>query len=431
MENKTPDEIENEIMENENNHDADSKTQNESGQQPPIKTTAEIEQEIREREQAKYAEESGDEKEIHQPEVTKLKKAPKDRFLKKLFFVAILVIVAAIAGLKIWQKYKTPDKGNQNNTIKTNESSVTRRNNIGQEIDPFRAEEPEQPPVDERGNDNPFASSPGGAATTQTAPTTFSRALAVTTGSTTASSNNKSRAEEKASGSPGNEKEPVQQQGKTAADKTDDVASVSAVKRIPYDPDLYIPENTPLSCALTRRFVSDVAGKLQCVITDDVYSASKKTRLVDKGSTVSLVYKTGMLNHGQARVFVMATKIRTQQPPYMDIPLIDTGAAGELGEAGVDGWIDTHFKDRFLGAAMLGMIPDIANAVTDNVADTNRNTDYTQNSREAFAELAKTAFENSVNIPPTIYKNQGEIITLVTGTDIDFSGVYKLKYKGI
>ncbi|HAL1365257.1 TPA: TrbI/VirB10 family protein, partial [Escherichia coli] len=391
-----------------------------------IKTVAEIEQEIREKEAAKLAEESHDVTEKHQPEVTKLKKSAKDNFLKKILFVAVAVIIVAIAGLKIYQKYKAPPKEETDKTIKTKEATMNKRNNLGQEVDPFRTEEPEQPTVEDRGNDNPFASS-GTGTTPQTAPVAFSRALAVTAEGGQAGSNTRTRKEEKAFGTVSSESSLAQTKDEAGNDSE---SEVTAVKRIPYNPDLYIPENTPISCALTRRFVSDVAGKLQCVLTDDVYSASKKIRLLDKGSTASLVYKTGMLNHGQARVFVMATKIRTQQPPFMDIPLVDTDAAGELGEAGVDGWIDTHFKDRFLGAAMLGMIPDIANAATDNVASTDRNTDYTQNSREAFAELAKTAFENSVNIPPTIYKNQGEIITLITGRDIDFSKVYTLKYRG-
>ncbi len=45
----------------------------------------------------------------------------------------------------------------------------------------------------------------------------------------------------------------------------------------------------------------------------------------------------------------MATKLRTRKEPFIDIPLIDTQAAGALGEAGASGWIDTHFSDRFLG----------------------------------------------------------------------------------
>lgn len=426
MENKTPDEIEKEMMEHEQLHDDEINENINKESTRKIKTVAEIEQEIREKEAAKLAEESHDVTEKHQPEVTKLKKSAKDNFLKKILFVAVAVIIVAIAGLKIYQKYKAPPKEETDKTIKTKEATMNKRNNLGQEVDPFRTEEPEQPTVEDRGNDNPFASS-GTGTTPQTAPVAFSRALAVTAEGGQAGSNTRTRKEEKAFGTVSSESSLAQTKDEAGNDSE---SEVTAVKRIPYNPDLYIPENTPISCALTRRFVSDVAGKLQCVLTDDVYSASKKIRLLDKGSTASLVYKTGMLNHGQARVFVMATKIRTQQPPFMDIPLVDTDSAGELGEAGVDGWIDTHFKDRFLGAAMLGMIPDIANAATDNVASTDRNTDYTQNSREAFAELAKTAFENSVNIPPTIYKNQGEIITLITGRDIDFSKVYTLKYRG-
>ena len=44
------------------------------------------------------------------------------------------------------------------------------------------------------------------------------------------------------------------------------------------------------------------------------------------------------MTHGQGRAFLIITKLRTRQPPYLDIPLIDTRAAGELGEAGVMAW---------------------------------------------------------------------------------------------
>ncbi|MCV5784716.1 type IV secretion system protein VirB10, partial [Escherichia coli] len=32
-------------------------------------------------------------------------------------------------------------------------------------------------------------------------------------------------------------------------------------------------------------------------------------------------------------------------------------------------------------------------------------------------------------IPPTLHKNQGEIINLITGEDIDFSNIYTLRLK--
>ncbi len=197
---------------------------------------------------------------------------------------------------------------------------------------------------------------------------------------------------------------------------------------LPYDPNLFIPENTSIPCSLDRRFVSDLSGSLTCTVIEDIYSANGNVRLIDKGTRASLIYKAGTLKHGQGRVFIMATKLRTRQQPFIDIPLIDTAAAGALGEMGADGWIDTHFWDRFSGAMMLGMIPDLTQGVSGAIKNNKDNqTDYTANSRQAFADIAKEAFANSVGIPPTLYKNQGEIITLITGEDLDFSTIYQLK----
>ncbi|MGG7120633.1 TrbI/VirB10 family protein, partial [Klebsiella aerogenes] len=94
-----------------------------------------------------------------------------------------------------------------------------------------------------------------------------------------------------------------------------------------------------------------------------------------------------------------------------------------------DGWIDSHFWERFGGALMVGMIPDIGAWASNSAGKKDRNTDYTENSRQAMADMARTTLENSINIPPTLYKNQGEIINLITGEDIDFSNIYTLKIK--
>ncbi|HHG0702377.1 TPA: VirB10/TraB/TrbI family type IV secretion system protein [Klebsiella pneumoniae] len=208
--------------------------------------------------------------------------------------------------------------------------------------------------------------------------------------------------------------------------------SPSAVRRIPYNPDLYVPENTAIPCSLDYRFVSDRAGKIRCTVASDIWSASGNTRLIEKGTTATGVYQTGAetgMTHGQGRAFLIITKLRTRQPPSLDIPLVDTRAAGELGEAGVDGWIDSHFSERFGGALLVGMIPDVAAWASDSAGQKDRNTDYTENSRQAMADMARTTLENSINIPPTVHKNQGEIINLVTGQDIDFSGIYTLRMK--
>ncbi|EOL8851551.1 VirB10/TraB/TrbI family type IV secretion system protein [Klebsiella michiganensis] len=208
--------------------------------------------------------------------------------------------------------------------------------------------------------------------------------------------------------------------------------SPAVVRRIPYNPDLYVPENTAIPCSLDYRFVSDRAGKIRCTIAEDIWSASGNTKLIEKGTTATGIYQTGAdtgMTHGQGRAFLIITKLRTRQSPYLDIPLVDTRAAGELGEAGVDGWIDTHFRERFGGALLVGMIPDIGAWASNSAGQKDRNTDYTENSRQAMADMARTTLENSINIPPTLDKNQGEIINLITGQDIDFSGIYTLRIK--
>lgn len=228
-----------------------------------------------------------------------------------------------------------------------------------------------------------------------------------------------------------------QQSGTSSTDQQNTTAppsepSPTAVRRIPYNPDLYVPENTAIPCSLDYRFVSDRAGKIRCTIAEDIWSASGNTKLIEKGTAASGVYQTGAatgMAHGQERAFLIITKLRTRQPPYLDIPLVDTRAAGELGEAGVDGWIDTHFRERFGGALLVGMIPDIGAWASNSAGQKDRNTDYTENSRQAMADMARTTLENSINIPPTLDKNQGEIINLITGRDIDFSGIYTLRLK--
>ncbi|WP_368666663.1 TrbI/VirB10 family protein, partial [Enterobacter cloacae complex sp. 743-2DZ2F-22B] len=97
----------------------------------------------------------------------------------------------------------------------------------------------------------------------------------------------------------------------------------------------------------------------------------------EKGTSATGIYRTGGddgMRHGQGRAFVIITKLRTKQKPYLDIPMVDTSAAGALGEAGMDGWVDNHFADRFAGALMVGMIPDIESGGKDDQIGQHRDT---------------------------------------------------------
>lgn len=50
--------------------------------------------------------------------------------------------------------------------------------------------------------------------------------------------------------------------------------------------------------------------------------------------------------------------------------------------------------------------------------------DNTSSTGEKMAEIA---LENSINIPPTAYINQGEVMTVIVPRNIDFSSVYEVE----
>lgn len=395
----------------------------------PEKSIAAMEREARAKREAELHEEQEDKEDNPvQPAVNKLKKRKRGKATAFLAIVAVALIFAAWGGNWVYRNliWQPTEEKKTEDTGQTNKTDYRQRTNLGQNND--TGEEPPQ-----------TGSTPASGTTTgQVAPSVptgldKARFLVRRDGASSSQGQVRTRREEMTTvsqnaGQAGNSS-PSAPSGNAT---TEPQKRAEPVRRIPYNPDLYVPENTAIPCSLDYRFVSARAGKIRCTITKDIWSASGNTKLIEKGTGATGLYQTGAedgMKHGQGRAFIIITKLRTRQAPFLDIPLIDTSAAGELGEAGVDGWIDTHFGERFGGALMVGMIPDIGAWASNSAGKKDRNTDYTENSRQAMAEMAKTTLENSINIPPTLYRNQGEVINLVTGQDIDFSSIYTLRMK--
>ncbi|HBT0976073.1 TPA: TrbI/VirB10 family protein [Klebsiella pneumoniae] len=400
-----------------------------SEQENKIPTAVEIEQALRERHQKEIEQndktDKGDEddgKSVKRLGIEKLKKSRKGLVIIVAAFLLLAAGVSVYYIPSIIRAMSSGDDKPASNAVST--GSVKRATGLSDDVDPFNTRE-EPAKTEERKESSGKAETPP-----EKVQQNFSRALDVAYGGSSSASSNSGGSSSTASNTR-NEGDGSDKQAEVQPVNAGQPAQLSKITRVPYDPNLFIPENTAIKCSLDRRFISDLAGKLVCTINEDVYSANRNVKLIEKGTAAYLMYKTGTFNHGQGAVFIAATKLRTRKEPFIDIPLIDTQAAGALGEDGASGWIDTHFADRFMGAMMVGMIPDVAQAAS-GAAKSNKDnqTDYTANSRQAFADIAREAFANSVNIPPTLYKNQGEIITLIVGQDLDFSSIYKLKMVG-
>lgn len=215
-------------------------------------------------------------------------------------------------------------------------------------------------------------------------------------------------------------------------DKSQDTTEMAVVAEPSFiDPNFLIPEGTYIPCSLNTKFTSDVTGRITCTITEDIYSANGAVKLIERGTKAIGTYQGGNLKHGIGRMFVIWTKLRT--PDFKLIKLVDSQVVGQLGESGIDGWIDSHFFERFGGALLLSTAKDILKMTQENQNKGNNNTTVDvstmDETRSAFVAIIEKMLENSINIPPTLYKNQGDIIGIMVGRDIDFSKVYTLEMK--
>lgn len=390
------------------------------------KTVAELEAEARERARSAMASQAPEQNTPPgQPEVTRFKKASSRRTLVVILLSLGALIALALGGDRFLVALKQSDNKSVETPAPPSASTGQHeRKNLGMDNNPFGLFGQDK---QETATDNPPI---------QTAPPSeppaLNKAAALVDGSSSAAESTQrgnTQASQTAPSGTQSKDTPATMSGTKANDDNPGVAKVTSVRRLDLDPYLYLPVDRYIPCSMMRRFVSNVGGRISCLIGEDVYSANHYVKLLPAGTVARGFYRTGALQHGRSRMFVIWTELRTPEPGSLQIPLIDTEATGPLGEAGISGWIDTHFWERFGNALMLSTVQDVAAAASDSAPGKDRNTDYTENTRAAASEMAKTALENSINIPPTMYLNQGDVIGIMTGTDIDFSSVYQLRLK--
>ena len=194
--------------------------------------------------------------------------------------------------------------------------------------------------------------------------------------------------------------------------------------RLMEDRDYWHTQGAILDCVLETKIVTTVPGMTSCHLTRDVYSTSGRVVLLDRGSKLVGRYQAGM-QQGDTRIFVVWTRAET---PSGVIVNLDSPGTGALGESGVGGWADQHFWDRFGAAIMVSLIGTGADAAAARIAGPARNATINPNpTASATKEVVARTYDATVNMPPTLYVNQGERIGIFVARDLSFRSVYALE----
>lgn len=184
--------------------------------------------------------------------------------------------------------------------------------------------------------------------------------------------------------------------------------------RLP-DRNFLIVAGAAIPCLLQTAMDTSTPGYVSCLIPRDVLSDNGAVVLMEKGTKVLGEYRSS-LRQGQHRLFVLWTRAVT--PAGVAISL-GSPAADQLGRAGFDGAIDTHFWDRFGAGILLSVVDD---GVTALAGDNNQ-----YGTTRLPSEAAAIAVQGSINIPPSLRKAQGSEVSIFVAQDFDFSAVYGLK----
>ncbi len=217
--------------------------------------------------------------------------------------------------------------------------------------------------------------------------------------------------------------------------------------------DALVAQGTFIRGVLETAVQSDLPGMVRAVVTENVWSFDGRRVLIPAGSRLIGEYKSG-ITQGQTRVFIVWTRMLRSDGVSVQL---GSNGADDLGRAGNAGFVDNHYLERFGSAVMLSLVggaaqflsaygqntngygngtvitstDPVTGVVTQTQTGVNQNQlslqareIAAQNISQTLTNIAQQALRNSINIPPTIYLDQGTRIIVFVRRDLDFSALY-------
>ena len=216
--------------------------------------------------------------------------------------------------------------------------------------------------------------------------------------------------------------------------------------------DALVAQGTMIRADLLTAIQSDLPGNVSAITREDVWSFDGRRVLIPAGTKLIGDYRSG-ITRGQTRIFVVWTRLLRDDGVSVQLGSIGTD---DLGRAGQAGFVDQHYVERFGASILLSVIGGASQfiATLGQQSQLNNQQNNTQsftdpvtgltttitsqpnqnllNARQigsqqisqSLTKLSEEALKDSINIPPTIYVDQGTRIVIFVKKDLDFSNFY-------
>jgi type IV secretion system protein VirB10 len=183
---------------------------------------------------------------------------------------------------------------------------------------------------------------------------------------------------------------------------------------------LLLPKGAFIDCTLETAIDSTLPGMTTCVMATDAFGVDGEVVLLERGT--KLIGETrGQVQQGSARIFVLWTEARS--PAGVVVPL-DSPGTDDLGRSGLSGQVDRHFWQRFGAAMLVSVIDGVVQAEAQSAHGGSGNVVLNpSSSQDVLTEILK----NTISIPPTVTKQNGDRIQVLVARDVDFRSVYELR----
>ena len=188
---------------------------------------------------------------------------------------------------------------------------------------------------------------------------------------------------------------------------------------------LTLPKGTAFACALKTKVISAASGLVGCEVQRNLYGEDGRVLLIERGSHLDGEYRIAAVKPGTVRIPIIWTRVRTPLGVTVDL---DSPGTGQLGESGIDGYVDNRWSERIGAAMLLSLIDDSVKLVLQSQTNERQaDTVVLPSTTENTSKLAEKVLDSTINIPPLIYQNQGGIVGIYVARDVDFSSVYELQ----